>query len=208
MLVERPANAIRSVARAFVSEVEDKPWFYDRPGWQRYLTMLATHRYSRMSLTLGIGYDSVRGVSDAYFLFPYPFLVTVPGHEVRARGVSDEERQRNLETLRFISEETVKRGLQFQLGLWTHAYEWAGGQAAPGTIQGLTPATHAGYCRDALAILLRECPAISGLTMRVHGESGIPDGHYDFWRTLFVAIAGCNRRLEIDLHAKGTTEGR
>lgn len=29
-VVERPANPVRSVARLFVSELEDKPWFYDR----------------------------------------------------------------------------------------------------------------------------------------------------------------------------------
>jgi hypothetical protein len=39
--------------------------------------------------------------------------------------------------------------------------------------------------------------------MRVHGESGIPEGSYEFWRTLFEAIKGCGRSVEIDMHAKG-----
>src|SRR5262249_11716930 len=34
-IVERPANAVRSAMRLFVSEVEDKPWFYDRGFWER-----------------------------------------------------------------------------------------------------------------------------------------------------------------------------
>ena len=42
--VERPANVVRSLARLFVSDVEDKPWFNDRDMWPRYLTMLATQR--------------------------------------------------------------------------------------------------------------------------------------------------------------------
>jgi hypothetical protein len=40
----------------------------------------------------------------------------------------------------------------------------------------------------------------------VHGESGIPEGSYDFWKTLFQAIQGCGRTVEIDMHAKGVDE--
>jgi hypothetical protein len=39
--------------------------------------------------------------------------------------------------------------------------------------------------------------------MRVHGESGVPEGSYDFWRTLFSGIVRTGRRIEIDMHAKG-----
>ncbi len=70
------------------------------------------------------------------------------------------------------------------------------------TIAGLTDDTHAAYCRDALAALLREVPEITGVTFRVHSESGIPQGHHDFWQTQFSAIAKCGRRVEIDMHAK------
>ena len=42
--------------------------------------------------------------------------------------------------------------------------------------------------------------------MRVHGESGIPEGSYDFWRTVFEAIARAGRTIEIDMHAKGVDE--
>ena len=37
-------------------------------------------------------------------------------------------------------------------------------------------------------MLLKQCPEIQGLTLRVHGESGIPEGSYAFWKTLFEAI--------------------
>jgi hypothetical protein len=57
-----------------------------------------------------------------------------------------------------------------------------------------------------LAILLKECPQIQGLTLRVHGESGIPEGSYPFWKTLFEAISGCGRKIEIDMHAKGVNQ--
>src|SRR5436309_2339491 len=70
-VTQRPANPIRSVTRNFMSEPEDKPWFYDREFWQRYLTMLVTQRFNRFSLALGLGYNSPRNVTDSYFYFPY-----------------------------------------------------------------------------------------------------------------------------------------
>jgi hypothetical protein len=200
---EQPANAIRSVARAFVSDVEDKSWFQDRAFWPPYLTMLAAQRFNRFSLTLGIGYDFASGLRDCYFYFAYPFLLSVPGYNVSAVPLPDAERDRNLEMLRFISDETARRGLHFQLGLWTHAYQWTKSPDANYTIEGLTPETQAPYCRDALRALLTACPAISGVTFRVHGESGVPEGNYDLWKTIFDGVVQCGRRVEIDMHAKG-----
>ena len=200
---ERPANAIRSVGRAFVSDVEDKSWFQDRDFWPPYLTMLAAQRFNRFSLTLGLGYDFASGLRDTYFYFAYPFLVSVPGYHVRAVPLPDDERDRNLEMLRFISDETAKRGLQFQLGLWTHAYQWTKSPEANYTIEGLTPETQGPYCRDALRVLLTACPSISGITIRTHGESGVPEGNTAIWQTIFDGIVHCGRTVRIDLHAKG-----
>ncbi|HEV2390797.1 MAG TPA: twin-arginine translocation signal domain-containing protein [Verrucomicrobiae bacterium] len=204
--VEQPANRIRSIARAFVSEVEDKPWFNDREMWPRYLTMLATQRFNRFNLSLGIGYDFLRDVTDAYFLFAYPFLLSVPGYDVRVPELPDAERDGNLEMLKFISEETVARGLQFQLGIWMHGYDWSSSPRANYRIAGLSAQNHGPYCRDAVLALLRACPAISAITFRIHGESGVPEGSYDFWRMVFEGVAKCGRRVEIDLHAKGIDE--
>lgn len=202
-VLAQPANLVRSIARAFVSEVEDKPWYYDRAFWRDYLTALVTNRFNRFSLTLGLGYDFPRGVTGDYLHFAYPYLLDVPGYKVRAVPLDDQERERNLEMLRFIGEETARRGLDFQLGLWTHAYEWTDSPRSDHHIQGLTPQTHGPYCRDALALLLENCPAIQGITFRVHGESGIPEGSYDFWRTVFEGVQRAGRPVEIDMHAKG-----
>jgi hypothetical protein len=200
---QRPANQIRSVSRVFASDIEDKAWFSDRSFWERYLTELATQRFNRFNLTLGLGYDFPTDIRDAYFHFAYPFLVSVPGYNVRAVPLPDDEPQRNLEMLQFIGEETARRGLHFQLGLWTHAYKWVDSPHANYVIEGLTPETHGPYCREALAILLKACPAINGVTLRIHGESGIAEGSYDFWRTIFDGVVQSGRRVEIDLHAKG-----
>ena len=202
-VVEQPVTPIRSIARLFTSEVEDKSWFYDKAFWSRYLSMLVAQRFNRFALTLGLGYNFPRRIRDAYFYFPYPFLLSVPGYHVTVPGLPGAERDRNLDMLKFISRETAARGLDFQLALWTHAYEWIDSPDANYIIEGLTHEHHAAYCRDALQKLLELCPAISGVTFRVHGESGIPERSYDFWRTVFEGMARCGRRVEIDMHAKG-----
>jgi len=217
-VVETTPNKVRSVARAFVSEIEDKAWFYDRAFWTSYLDTLTAARFNRFNFTLGIGYDFPRGVTGDYLHFPYPYLVEVPGYEqVHIEpALQPGERQRNLEALQFIAAETARRGMDFQLGIWTHAYQWTDSPNSDHRILGLTPETHAAYCRDALALILKDCPQITGLTLRIHGESGIPEGSYPFWQTLFEAIAsvcgadskartpdGKPRIIEIDMHAKG-----
>ncbi|MGH2525176.1 MAG: hypothetical protein ACRDG2_00380, partial [Actinomycetota bacterium] len=205
-IVQRPENRVRSVTRLFCSEVEDKPWFHDETFWDRYLSMLVAQRFNRFSLTLGLGYNYPRGVTDAYLYFAYPFLVSVPGYDVRVPQLPDEERDRNLHMLRFISEQTTARGIDFQLGLWTHAFQWIDSPEAHHTIEGLTPDRHAAYCRDAVRMLLDECPAIGGLTFRIHGESGVPERSWAFWKTVFGGVESSGRRVGIDLHAKGLDE--
>jgi hypothetical protein len=203
---EKPANTIRSVMRAFASDVQDKPWFNDRAFWQSYLTMLATHRFNRFNLAFGLGYDFTTNITDCYFHFAYPFLVSVPGYNVRAVPLPDAERDNNLKMLQFISGETERRGLHFQLGLWTHAYKWTDSPRANYLIEGLTPETQASYCRDALRTVLQACPAIRGVTIRTHGESGVPEGEYGLWRKIFDGAGQCGRRVEIDLHGKGVNQ--
>jgi len=210
-LIETTPNKVRSVSRGFCSEIEDKRWYYNREFWTTYLDTIVAARFNRFALTFGLGYDFPRGVTGDYFHFPYPYLVEVPGYEhVNIEpALQPGERQRNLETLQFIAAETARRDLEFQLGIWTHAYQWTDSPNSDHRIVGITPQTHATYCRDALALLLNACPQISGLTMRIHGESGIPEGSYGFWRTLWDAIStvrtpkGAPRIIELDLHAKG-----
>ena len=206
-VVEKPFNRVRSMTRLFTSDVEDKPWYNDREMWPQYLTMLAANRFNRFNLAMGIGYDFVQQVTDAYFLFAYPFLLDLPGYKVRAAPLPDSERDANLKMLQFISAETVARGMEFQLGIWMHAYEWLNTKNANYTIEGITKENHGPYCRDAVRALLKACPAISGVTFRIHGESGVEEGSYDFWKTVFEGVATCGRTVEIDMHAKGMDEG-
>jgi hypothetical protein len=207
-IIEASPNRIRSVARAFCSEVEDKAWYYDKAFWTEYLDNLSVSRFNRFNFALGFGYDFPTGVTDDYFHFAYPYLVSLPGYEgVRVDPpLQAGERVRNLQMLQFIAAETARRGMQFQLGIWTHAYAWTDSPHSTHHIVGLTPDTHAAYCRDALSALLQLCPQITGVTLRVHGESGIPEGSYSFWQTLFEAFRSGGRKIEIDMHAKGINQ--
>jgi hypothetical protein len=200
---QAPATPVRSILRVYVSEIQDPPWFYDRTFWTEYLTELAVNRINRFQLGFGMQYNyGHHPATDNYFCFAYPFLLDVPGYNVRADGVSAAERERNLEMLQFISAETKRRGMHFQLGLWNHAYDQGPESTHP--ITGLTAETHADYCAAALGLLLTECPDIDGITVRVHYEGGVPEPGHEFWRTVF---AGVGRRIEIDMHAKGVDQG-
>ncbi len=201
--VEQPANEVRSITKLFTSNVEDSPWYNDTEMWPDYLTMLATQRFNRFNLAFGIGYDFLRHVTDAYFLFTYPFLLSVPGYNVRVPQLPDAERDKNLEMLRFISEQTVLHGMEFHIGLWMHGYEWIDSLNASYVIEGITKENHASYCRDAVRLLLKTCPAISGITFRIHGESGVQEGSYEFWKTVFDGVATCGREVKLDMHTKG-----
>ncbi|MEI6861662.1 MAG: hypothetical protein WCL04_05355 [Verrucomicrobiota bacterium] len=206
-VAERPANAIRSVIRLVVSETEDKGWFNDRAFWTSYLSMLAAHRFNRLNLSFGLGYDGGYegglGLREGYLHFTYPFLVKVPGYDVRATNLTDAERDANLAMLRFITDEAAARGLDFFMGLWTHSFEWPNSPNANHLITGLTAQTQAPYCRDALALILKACPNITGVTFRIHGESGVPEGNYDLWKIIFSGLTLSGRRPILDLHAKG-----
>ncbi len=208
-VIEIPTAKIRSISKCFASVVEDLDWFHDREGWCHYLSMLASQRFNRFALTLGMAYNypyDNEFITDVYFHLAYPFLVSTPGYDVDAIGLSDEEREKNLETLKFIARQAKCRGLDFQLALWTQNYDFDECPNANYKITGITPANRASYCRDSLSEILREVPDISGLTLRVHVECGIPEGSHDFWSTYFEAVTNCGRKLELDLHAKGIDE--
>ncbi len=206
--LQSPATPVRGVLRTFACEVQDKPWFYSREFWTEYLSELAAQRINRFQLALGMQYNYSHDleVRDNYFCFAYPFLVKPAGWDVSVSGLSDDERERNLEALEFASTEAAHRGIHFQLGLWNHAIDPGSSPDLAYRITGLPPEQHADYCAAALAAVLQHCPSIAGVTFRVHYEGGVPEiGQEDFWRTVFSGIASARRPIEIDMHAKGVS---
>jgi len=206
LVVEEPSNRVRSIARVFSCEATDKSWFYDRSAWLEYLSMLAYNRFNRFALTLGMSYNYPyhnNMLRDVYLHFPYPFLVNPPGYNIRAVGLPDEEREHNLDTLRFIGREAARRGLDFQLGLWTQRYDFEDATQTSYPITGVTAENFTPYCRESVAQIVNACPHITGITLRIHVEGGIEEGNYEFWESYFKGVTSAGRSIEIDLHPKG-----
>ncbi len=205
-LVEKPTARIRSMARLFCAVEEDKVWYNDKQQWRDYLSMLASNRFNRFALTLGMGYNYPYHnpwITDVYFYFPYPYLLQLPGFDIDVKEVSAEERDANLEMLKFIGREAKRRGLEFQLALWTQRYDFDDVPRANYTVRGVTKDNLAPYCRASITRLLKEVPEITGLTFRVHVEGGIAEGEYGFWEEAFAGVADSGRPVEIDMHGKG-----
>jgi len=204
-----PAVPVRGVLRAFACEAQDKAWFYSRDFWTDYLSELAAQRFNRFQLAFGMQYNYSHDVDivDNYFCFAYPFLVRPEGWDVSVSGLSEQERERNLEALRFASSEAARRGIHFQLGLWNHATDPGNSPRLAYRITGLAPEHHATYCAAALGELLELCPSIAGVTFRVHYEGGVPEvGQGAFWRTVLSGLSSVRRPVEVDFHAKGVSD--
>ena len=87
-----------------------------------------------------------------------------------------------------------------------HGYVWIDSPNANYTIEGLSKDNHGPYCRDAVRMLLQQVPNISGITFRIHGESGVAEGSFDFWKDVFDGVATCGRSVQIDMHTKGMSQ--
>ena len=202
---ESPKTIIRSISKCFESDVEDLTWFNNKTMWKEYLDMLITNRYNRFTFTLGMQYNYPYGnefIKDVYFYLAYPFLVKPKGYKIYAKGINRKERDNNLKILKFISDEASKRGLDFQLAIWTQKYDFDNVPNANYQIKNV-PINYAEYCRDSLEIILNTCSNINGLTLRVHVECGILERDYNFWKIYLKAVKNIKRKINIDLHAKG-----
>ena len=203
--IESPKTKIRSISKCFESDVEDLSWFNDKKMWSEYLDMLITNRFNRLTFTVGMQYNYPYGnefIKDVYLYCAYPFLIKPKNYKIYAEGLSSNERSNNLEILKFISDEALKRGLEFQLAIWTQRYDFNNAPNANYQIKNI-PKNYAEYCRDSLELILKKCPGISGLTLRVHVECGIAERNYKFWKIYFEAIQNIKRNINLDLHAKG-----
>ena len=189
---EQPANAIRSVSRGFNSDVEDKPWYQDRNFWPP-----TSRCWRRTGSTASILHSASATIlppalRDTYFYFAYPFLVSVPGYDVRAVPLPDAERDLNLDH----AEIHQRRSGAARPAIPARPLDAClpmDGQSA-GELHHQRPHagnTQAPYCREALRLLLTQCPNITGVTLRTHGESGVPEGDTAIWKTIFDGVAQC-----------------
>ena len=95
----------------FNAELEAQ-WYFRESFWDEYLGQLARFRYNNLSLTFAH--------QTSYMAPPYPAHVELPEFpNVQFPDITSEQRKRNLEMLRRISEMTRQRGLHFTLGVWS-----------------------------------------------------------------------------------------
>jgi (2Fe-2S) ferredoxin len=143
-----------------------------------YLDLLVACRFNRFCLAFGLEYDFPRGVTSDYLHFPYPYLVNVPGYRrardaAGCRGRNRAARAGSAERSRTADESGCaeihcradsRARLHFQLGSGRTLTSGPTARNAYHSIEGLTQGDARSYCRDALAMLLKQCPEIQGLT--------------------------------------------
>ena len=191
---ESPKVAIRGIRVFIHSEELDRDWYYSHDYWDEFFSMLARDRFNRFNLVFAHQTD--------YLAPPYPFWIDLPEFpSIRARHLTAAQRQKNLETLQFISQDAVAHGIDFTLGIWEHnIQDYRKPPMVPMT-EGLTRRNIGPYSYAALKKVLQLCPAISSVQMRTNAESGISnDQQVEFYRNyVFRAIHDAGRPVMLDL---------
>jgi hypothetical protein len=184
----QPATPMRGV-RCFLHNHDlEERWYFSREYWDAYFTMLARNRFNRFNL--------VFAHQTSYLAPPYPYWLELPEFPgVRVPGLSNQQRGRNVEMLRDISNAAAEHGVDFTLGVWEHNAQ----TSQTRTVDGLTRDNIGPYSRAALAKILQLCPGIRSVQMRTNRESGIPDAQQlEFYRDyIFPAIKGAGRILDL-----------
>ena len=193
-----PATPIRGIRHFLHNEDLEKDWYYSRDYWRDFLAMLARCRFNRFNL--------VFAHQTNYLAPPYPFWLDLdefPG--IRVPGLTQAERERNLEMLRYISDTAAEHGIDFTLGVWEHNIQ----PGMKATVEGLTRQNIGPYSHAALSRVLAACPSIRSVQMRTNAESGIPkDQQVEFYRDhVFRAIRDSGRRVVLDLRGWSLAAG-
>ncbi len=198
--VEKPAVPVRGIRLLLHNADDERGWYYSKEFWDAYLGMLAADRWNSFNL--------VFSHQTPYLTPMYPFHVTVPEHPgVRASGLSDADRAKNLEMLQYIASTARDRGLAFTLGIWQQI-TWSGknqGSKQPSMVDGYSRSNMRDYTYRALSTLLRAVPAISTLQLRVNHESGLDyDEQTAFFRdAVFRAVKEAGRPIVLDMRDVG-----
>jgi hypothetical protein len=170
----------------------DADWYYSYDFWDQYFATLARARFNRFNL--------VFAHQTNYLAPPYPFWVELPEFAgVRVPGLTPAQRKRNIQMLRYISQDAADHGIDFTLGLW----EQNAWPTMRHMVEGVTQANVGPYVYAALKKVLQLCPCIRSLQIRTNAESGIPpDQELQFYRDYFYpALRDCGRQVTLDLRA-------
>ena len=149
---------------------------YPEDFWRGYFQMLARDHFNRFNLIL---LEPV----------PYPFLVGVESYpQVRAAGLADDQRDRNLRALRFISQTAADYAIDFTLGIWDTPPS-----SPKAEFEGLSKSTVGPYTYAALRKLLAACPMIRRI--QIQSNSGDPAFYRDY---VFQALRAVGRRVTLE----------
>ncbi len=192
---ESPFLRTRSLQMQIFNEDLERKWYFDDDYWRGYFSMLAACRYNNFTLTFGHQTNYMNPV--------YAWLVHVAQYpNVRVKGVTNEDRRRNLRMLERISRLASEYGLDFTLGVWTQQPVEKYG---PSDVENFPKGTRAGdYCAQALAQVLTACPKIDAVQFRMNAEAGIAeDEQNEYFRQQFRGVLMCTRPVRMDLRFKG-----
>ncbi len=188
----------RSVTTQIFNDDVERPWYFNESFWHEYFEHLALHRFNNYSLTFGH--------QTNYKTPVYPWLLDVPGYpSVHVKGLSGEQREKNLQMFKRIAQIASDHGIDFTFGLWSQRPVQGTGDDYGETLLRNFPSGGAAqdYCAKALALLLKECPAIRGVQFRMNDESGIPDSQQrQYFQAQFDAIRNCEPPVRVDLRYK------
>jgi len=182
-----PATPMRGIRYFIHNKDMEERWYFAREYWDAYFSMLARNRFNRFNL--------VFAHQTNYLAPPYPYWIGLAEFpQIRVPGLTTEQRTRNIDMLRYISQAAADHGVDFTLGVWEHNVR---SNDTP-TVEGLTRENIGPYSRAALSRILQLCPAIRSVQMRTNDESGIPaDQQIEFYRDyIFPAIKAEGRTLD------------
>jgi hypothetical protein len=182
-----PATATRGI-RIFVHMADlEKPWYTSEEFWREYFQLLARNRFNRFNLIFTTPHSAP----------PYPYWVAVDGFGgVRVPGLTPDRRERNLRTLRFLSQTAAEYAIDFTLGIW----EKNDDSDSP-NVEGLTGFNLTRYRHEALRKLISACPMIRGVQILADPESGLsPEQQAAFVRdSVFPALGEAGHRVTLDV---------
>ncbi|MCP5119208.1 MAG: hypothetical protein GY953_51055, partial [bacterium] len=194
----KPAVPLRGIRKFIHNKDLEEEWYYSKEYWTAFFEMLARNRFNRFNL--------VFAHQTNYLAPPYPYWVRLKEFpEIDAPGITDAHRQRNLDTLRFISQTAADHAIDFTLGVWQHDVQ---PRQTP-TVNGLTAENTGPYSYAALKRVLAACPAIRAVQVRTNSESGIPsDRQVSFYRDyVYKAIRESGRLVTLDLRGWVMSDG-
>jgi hypothetical protein len=184
----QPATPLRGIRMFLHNKDQEESWYFSREYWDDYFSMLARNRFNRFNL--------VFAHHTNYLAPPYPYLVELAEFpQISVPGLSDAERDRNLQTLCYIASSAADHGVDFAFGVWQQNVQ---PNQLP-TVAGITPENVGPYSAAALTKVLSACTDIRSVQVRTNGESGIPDEQQlTFYRDyLFPAIKNARRKLDL-----------